>query len=94
MKEQKKKKKVDKGERNTAHLEHLVEVLTEVLDKVHVGDAGQHQLSGLLGEHHLGLGQPRPVEGVWGGGTEEQYVHENDREREMLTGSSSLPSSL
>lgn len=46
------------------YLEHLVEVLTKVLDKVHVGEARQHQVSGLLGEGHLGLGEPRPVEGV------------------------------
>lgn len=46
------------------YLEHLIEVLTEVLDKVHVREAGQHQVSGLLGEGHLSLGEPCPVEWV------------------------------
>lgn len=46
------------------YLEHLIEVLTEVLDKVHVREAGQHQISGLLGEGHLSLGEPCPVERV------------------------------
>lgn len=44
--------------------EHLIEVLTEVLDKVHVREAGQHQVSGFLGEGHFCLGEPRPVEWV------------------------------
>lgn len=46
------------------YLEHLIEVLTEVLDKVHVREAGQDQVSGLLGEGHLSLGEPCPVERV------------------------------
>lgn len=50
--------------KNVLYLEHLVEVLAQILDKVHVGEAGQHQVSGLLGEGHLGLREPCPVEGV------------------------------
>lgn len=46
------------------YLEELVEVLTEVLDEVHVREAGQHELSGFLGKGHLGLRKPRPVERV------------------------------
>ncbi len=47
------------------YLEHLIEVLTEVLDEVHVREARQHQVSGLLGEGHLSLREPSPVERVW-----------------------------
>lgn len=46
------------------YLEHLIEVLTEALHKVHVREAGQHQVSGLLGEGNLSLGEPCPVEWV------------------------------
>ena len=48
-----------------AHLKELVEVLLKVLDEVGVVEFGQHHLLDLLGEGHLGLGQPRPVERVW-----------------------------
>lgn len=46
------------------YLKQLVEVLAQVLHEVHVGQAGQHQISGLLGEGHFGLGEPGPVEGI------------------------------
>lgn len=43
-------------QRKGAHLEQLIEVLTEVLHEVHIGEAGQDQISGLLGESHFSLG--------------------------------------
>ena len=41
-----------------------MDIITEVLDKVHVTDFGQQQVAGLLGEGHLGTRQPGPVAGV------------------------------
>ena len=41
-----------------------MDIIAEVLDKVHVTDFGQQQVAGLLGEGHLGARQPGPVVGV------------------------------
>ena len=43
------------------HLEKVVELIAEILDKVHVGEFGEDEVAHLLGEGDLGVGEPRPV---------------------------------
>lgn len=57
-------RKREERRKSGLYLEHLIEVFTEVLHKVHVREAGQHQVSGLLGKGHLSLGEPCPVEWI------------------------------
>ena len=37
-----------------SHLEQVVELVAEILDKVHVRQLGEDQILDLLGERHLG----------------------------------------